>query len=269
MDNNRLLSSKSIPGSGRRSLLILCAVIIGIRLIFAGIMGIMPQDAYYYFYARHLDLSYYDHPPMIAYLLRFFTGIFGKNVWAIKLADTVTTGLSIFAFYRLAIKFVSEKKALIATALLLSTLMISILSLVSTPDVPLILCWILSLNFLYEAIWNKKNIYWIWAGFMTGLSFDSKYTGVFIIIGIVGFLLIAKPYRKLILSVWFFLYLLCFAITILPVVIWNMRNHFASFKFQSEGRVKEGIAFDPSGFAGVLGHQSAILLPLLFFSLVY
>ena len=48
-----------------------------------------------------------------------------------------------------------------------------------------------------------------------------------------------------------------------------MRNHFASFKFQSEGRVKEGISFDPSGFAGVLGHQSAILLPLLFFSLVY
>ena len=104
---------------------------------------------------------------------------------------------------------------------------------------------------------------------MTGLSFDSKYTGIFIIIGVIGFLLIAKPYRKLLFSVWSFLYLLCFAITILPVVIWNMRNHFASFKFQSEGRVKEGISFDPSGFAGVVGHQSAILLPLLFFSLVY
>ena len=269
MDNNRALISRLLPEPGWKSLLVLCSLIIGIRLIFTGIMGIMPQDAYYFFYASHLDLSYYDHPPMIAYLLRFFTGIFGRNVWAIKLADTITTGLAVFAFYRLAKKFVSERKALIATALLLSTLMISILSLVSTPDVPLILCWIISLNFLYEAIWGKKNMYWIWAGFMTGLSFDSKYTGIFIIIGIIGFLLIAKPHRKLLLSVWFFLYLLCFAITILPVVIWNMRNHFASFKFQSEGRVKEGIAFDPSGFAGVLGHQSAILLPLLFFSLAY
>ncbi len=27
--------------------------------------------------------------------------------------------------------------------------------------------------------------------------------------------------------------------------------------------------FDPSGFAGVVGHQSAILLPFLFFSFVY
>src|ERR1700750_1937138 len=102
MGSNRLLSSRSMPETGWKSLLILCSLIICIRLIFTGIMGIMPQDAYYYFYASHLDLSYYDHPPMIAYLLRFFTGVFGKNVWAIKLADTITTGISVFAFYRLA-----------------------------------------------------------------------------------------------------------------------------------------------------------------------
>ena len=269
MDNNRALSSRSLPEPGWKPLLILCALIAGIRLIFTGIMGLMPQDAYYYFYASHLDLSYYDHPPMIAYLLRFFTVMFGKYVFVIKLADTITTGLALLAFYRLAKKFVSERKAKIATALLLSTLMVSILSLVSTPDVPLILCWTLSVSFLYEAILAKKNIYWIWAGLMTGLSFDSKYTGIFIIVGVIGFLSIAKPYRKLLYSPWLLLYLLCFAITILPVVIWNMRNHFASFKFQSEGRVQEGIDFDPSGFAGVVAHQSAILLPLLFVSLIY
>jgi 4-amino-4-deoxy-L-arabinose transferase-like glycosyltransferase len=254
---------------GWRSLLILCLLIIGIRFLFTVLMGIMPQDAYYDFYAQHLDLSYYDHPPMIAYLLRLFTTIFGKNVFAVKLADTTVTLLTIISFYGLAKKFLSVNKALIGTILLLSTFMVSILSLVSTPDVPLMLCWTLSLNFLYEAIWNNKNIYWIWAGIMTGLSFDSKYTAIFILIGLIGFLLISKPYRKLLFSRWLLLYLLCFIVTILPVVIWNARNKFASFKFQSEGRVKEGIEFDPSGFAGVIGHQSAILLPILFFSLVY
>ena len=254
---------------GWRSLLILCLLITAIRFLFTGIMGIMPQDAYYDFYAQHLDLSYYDHPPMIAYLLRLFTTIFGKNVFAVKLADTIITLLTIISFYGLAKKFLSVNKALIGTCLLLSTFMISILSLVSTPDVPLMLCWTVSLHFLYGAIWNRKNIYWIWAGIMTGLSFDSKYTAVFIIIGLIGFLLISKPYRKLLFSRWLLLYLLCFAVTILPVVIWNVRNKFASFKFQSEGRVKEGIEFNPTGFAGVIGHQAAILLPILFFSLVY
>src|SRR6185312_14475078 len=70
------------------------------------------------------------------------------------------------------------------------------------------------------------------------------------------------------LSRWFLVYLFCIAVCILPVVIWNVRNGFASFRFQSEGRVNsmEGFHFSLSGFAGVLGHQSAVLMPILFFS---
>src|SRR5450755_4350234 len=254
---------------GVKSLVILCILLIGIRFIFSGIIGLMPQDAYYDFYAQHLDLSYYDHPPMIAYLLRFFTGIFGKKVFVLKLADTTVTLLTVIAFYQLAKKFLPGDKPWKATALLISTFMISILSLISTPDVPLMLCWVLSLNFLQEAIMKRKNFYWIWAGIFSGLSFDSKYTALFLILGLVGFLMIAKPYRRLLFSRWFFLYLICFAVTILPVVIWNLRNGFASFKFQSEGRVHEGLQIDPTGFFGVIGHQSAILLPILFFSLCF
>jgi hypothetical protein len=254
---------------GWKTLVILCILIQLLRFCFIGMMGIMPQDAYYYFYARHLDLSYYDHPPMIAYLLRVFTDVFGKKVFVLKLADTTVSLLTILAFFRLAKKFLPETKARIATMILISTLMFSILSLISTPDVPLMLIWTLSLISLYCAIFKEEKMYWIYGGILTGLSFDSKYTGLFLIIGLIGFLVIAKPYRKLLFSRWMFFYLLSFAITILPVVIWNIRNGFASFRFQSEGRVREGTQFDPAGFAGVIGHQSAILLPILFFSLVY
>ena len=131
---------------GWKSLVILSCLLIGIRFLFTGVMGIMPQDAYYDFYAQHLDLSYYDHPPLIAYLLRFFTSLFGKKVFVLKLADTSVTLLTVIAFYQLAKKFLSGQKALVATVLLISTFMISILSLISTPDVPLMFCWTLSLN---------------------------------------------------------------------------------------------------------------------------
>jgi Dolichyl-phosphate-mannose-protein mannosyltransferase len=261
--------SEGRPSTGEKSLVILCIFLIVIRLIFIGFMGIMPQDAYYDFYAQHLALSYYDHPPLIAYLLRFFTNLLGKKVFVLKLADSIVTLLFLFTFYQLAKKFLSEHKARAATALILSTFMVSILSLISTPDVPLMLCWTISLNFLYEAVFNKKNIYWIWAGIATGFSFDSKYTAVFLIIGLVGFLIISKPHRKFRFFGWFFIYMICFSITILPVVIWNVRNGFASFKFQSEGRLNEGLHIDFIGFLGVIGHQSAILLPFLFISFVY
>jgi len=269
MAKDLALIAKFRKETGWKTLFNLVILLICIRLVFTCIMGLMPQDAYYDFYAQHLDLSYYDHPPMIAYLLRLFTSLFGKKVFVLKLADTLVTLLTLLSFYQLAKKFLSTHKAVFAGVVMLSTLMISILSLISTPDVPLMLFWTLSLNFIHEALIRKKNIYWIWAGIFSGLSFDSKYTAVFLIIGLIGFLIISKPHRKFIFSPWLFLYLFIFAVTIFPVVLWNVRNGFASFKFQSEGRAQEGIHIDIRGFVGVIGHQSAILLPILFFSLVY
>src|SRR5450432_1433271 len=101
-----------------KSLVLLSCLLIGIRFLFTGVMGIMPQDAYYDFYAQHLDLSYCDHPPMIAYLLRLFTSVFGKNVFALKLADTTVTLFTVIAFFYLAKKFLSIQKAGYATVLL-------------------------------------------------------------------------------------------------------------------------------------------------------
>ena len=249
----------------------LTLIIVIIRLVFIAIMGMMPQDAYYDFYAQHLALSYYDHPPMIAYLLRLFTSIFGKKVFALKLADSIVTWLTVLAFYRLATRFLSLHKAQYALLLLLSTFMVTILSLVSTPDVPLMLTWTLSLLFLHKAVFESKKTYWIWSGIMSGICFDSKYTAVFLIIGLTGFLLVSPKHRKLLFSRWFLLYLLCFGISILPVVIWNVRNGFASFKFQSEARVNsmEGFHISLPDFGGVIGHQSAILMPILLFSFFY
>jgi hypothetical protein len=32
-----------------------------------------PDEAYYWLWSRHLALSYFDHPPMIAYLIKLST----------------------------------------------------------------------------------------------------------------------------------------------------------------------------------------------------
>lgn len=258
--------------AGTHSFMLLAVgVIVCIRFIFVGLMGLMPQDAYYHFYGEHLALSYYDHPPAIAYILRFFTSVFGKKVYVLKLADTLFTILSIFSFYKLAQLFLSRHGVQKALVLFLSTLMVTLLSLVSTPDVPLILFWSLSLIALHQAVFMEKKIYWIWSGILMGLSFDSKYTGLFLPLGITLFILLSGRYRRLIFSGWFWLSLLFFVITILPVLIWNVQNNFASFRFQSAGRVASmgGIHISLINFAGVLGHQSAILTPILFFALIF
>ncbi|HEY4150105.1 MAG TPA: glycosyltransferase family 39 protein [Chitinophagaceae bacterium] len=252
-------------------ILLAVLLILVLRFAFIGLMGMMPQDAYYYFYSAHPALSYYDHPPAIAWCLKLFTFLFGKKVFVLKLADFVVTSCSILAFYKLAQCFLSKHGVQKALLLFFSTFMVTILSLISTPDTPLILCWTLSLVALHHALFLDKKIYWVWTGLLMGLAFDSKYTAVFLPAGAFLFLLLSNTYRRRLLSPWPWLALLLFLLTISPVIIWNVQNGFASFKFQSAGRAASigGNSFTPTNFLGVLGHQSAILMPILFFALFY
>lgn len=244
------------------------AFILLLRFSFIGLMGAMPQDAYYYFYGQHFALSYFDHPPAIAWILRAFTDLFGRHVFVIKLADTLVTIGTLLAFYRLSRCFLSLPRAWNSLLLLSATLMVTILSLVSTPDVPLLFFWSLSLIAIYRAVFEERKGYWIWAGIAMGLAFDSKYTAIFLPAGAVLYLLLSGQHRRYLWSSWFFTSILFFCITILPVVIWNVDNNFASFRFQSSERVG-GVEFHPLDFFGVLGHQAAILLPVLLVALFY
>ena len=241
-----------------------------IRLVVVLTMGIMPQDAYYYLYSEHLALSYFDHPPMVAYMLRLFSLILGKSVVAIKLTDFIVSLISLLAFYRLARFFLSESQAIKAALFYATTLMLTILSINTTPDVPLLLFWTLSLIFIYKALYENKLWHWVLAGLLIGLTFISKYTGVFLLFGLFAFLLLSKEHRRYLVSVKSLLLLLFFGIGIFPVVYWNYSNDWASFAFQTSERAGsvEGFKLQPLLFLGNLGTQLMLLIPFLFAGLV-
>ena len=203
------------------------------RFILLPFMGLMPQDAYYYLYGQNLSLSYFDHPGMIGYLLRIFTEMFGQSVYVVKLADFTITSLTIIYFYKLSSLFLSKHRTNRSIVLLVSTLFISILSFNSTPDVPLLLFWTLSILFLHRAIFEDKKWYWILAGIAMGMAFNSKYTALLLQIGILGFVIFSTKYRKLLISPWLWLSLLISIAITFPVWLWNYQNELASFAFQS------------------------------------
>lgn len=235
------------------------------RLILLPFMGLMPQDAYYYFYGQHLDWSYLDHPPMIGYMLRFFTEVFGKSVFAIKLGDFIITSLTLWSFYILSQKLLSTSRAQRSLLLMGSTIFISILSFNSTPDVPLLLFWTLSLNFLYNAIFLNKKLHWIFAAITMGFAFNSKYTALLLPIGLFLFLLFSKQYRKKLVSIWPWITFICAALVTFPVWYWNYQHEFVSFLFQSSERTSSmGFMIKPQLFLGVIAHQSLLLVPVLF-----
>ncbi len=230
-------------------------------------MGLMPQDAYYYLYGQNLSLSYFDHPGMIGYILRIFTDIFGQSVFTIKFADFIITSLTILSFYKLASYFLSKRKLQRAIVLLVSTIFVSILSFNSTPDVPLLLFWTLSLICLYKAIFEEKKWYWILGGIAMGLAFNSKYTALLLQIGLIAFLIFSNKYRKFLISPWLWVSIIISVGVMFPVWWWNYQNEFASFAFQSSERTNSISEFkiSPKNFFGAIGHQMFLLLPILFF----
>jgi hypothetical protein len=236
------------------------------RFILLPFMGLMPQDAYYYLYGQNLSLSYFDHPGMIGYVLRIFTDIFGQSIFTLKFADFTITSLTIVSFYKLASYFLSKKKLQRAIILLASTFCVSILSFNSTPDVPLLFFWTLSLICLYKAIFEEKKWFWILGGIAMGLAFNSKYTALLLQIGLISFLILSNRYRKLLLSPWFWSSLFFSIIVTFPVWYWNYQNEFASFAFQSSERTSSISEFkiSPKNFFGAIGHQMFLLVPILF-----
>ena len=232
-------------------------------------MGLMPQDAYYHFYGRHLALSYFDHPGMIAYLLRAATELFGSHVVVLKLADFTTTCLTLYCFYRLACLHLRRVVALGATLAFGSTLLVTILSINSTPDVPLLLFWTLSAWLFHLAVFKEKVHYWLLAGLTMGLAFTSKYTAIFLPAGAVAYLLVSATHRKHLFSGRMLLSIAGWVLGAAPVIIWNYQNNWASTSFQSTERASTIMQFniDLLGLLASQALQVFLLLPPLFYLL--
>ncbi len=240
------------------------------RFFLLPFMGLMPQDAYYFLYGQYLSLSYFDHPGMIGYLLRFTSEVFGTSVFVVKFTDFLITSITLYVFYQLCLCFLSKQRSFVALLLLTSTLFVSVLSFNSTPDVPLILFWSLSVLFLHKAIFQNKKVHWIFAGIAMGLAFNSKYTAILLQFGLISFLIFSNRYRKLLLSPWLWMCLIISIAITFPVWYWNYQNEWASFAFQSSNRTGKISEFNitPKYFLGAVAHQTALLLPILFCSFV-
>src|SRR5262245_43293731 len=65
---NRLLHGLRSPSAwtGAIALLLLA---LATRLVLSAVVPLLPEEAYYWLYSRHPDLSYFDHPPAVAWVI--------------------------------------------------------------------------------------------------------------------------------------------------------------------------------------------------------
>ncbi len=221
----------------------LIAYALVLRLIYAGTVELMPEEAYYWNYSRHLALGYLDHPPMVAWLIRLGTALFGQNEFGVRAGALFCGAVTAIFVYRLTRNLFGEVSAL-AAVLLAQTLPYFFLSgLLMTPDAPLVAAWAASLYFLERAlIANRYRAWWL-AGICLGLGMISKYTIAVLAPVTAAFMLWDSPsrhwWRRIDPYVAALLALAIFS----PVLIWNAQHGWASFAFQTSRRLAEAPQF--------------------------
>src|SRR5664280_2844266 len=56
-----------------------------IHLLLAQQTELIPEEAYYWAYSQHPALSYFDHPPMVAWIIWLGTAVFGNTELGVRI----------------------------------------------------------------------------------------------------------------------------------------------------------------------------------------
>lgn len=218
-----------ISDTGRIATRLLLSVAV-FSLVYNAFLPLHMDEAYYWLWSKHLDWSYYDHPPMVAYGLWLLTGVFGDDVWAIRLLPVACTTGTAWYLYKLGEEALDGKTGLLALALFLALPVTQMAFTVATIDAPLSLFWAMALFYGHRAVKRGTWGAYLATGAAVGAALLSKYTAVLLLGFFALFLLVKKPRALLSLRPWAAvgIALLLFA----PVVYWNFRHDWISFAFQ-------------------------------------
>lgn len=250
------------------SLIVFLSLASVIRLILALLFPLTADESYYWLWAKHLSLSYVDHPPLVAYINYLLT--FGReNLFMVRLGCVVIALLTTLLIYFLAKKIFDEKVAVWSAVLFQLLPHFVVVWLTMYVELPLTLFWAASLLILahiFRSPYPKPHTSYRWylLGLTVGLGCLSKYTmflfwpclAIYFLIEPTGraWLKQKEPYLCFLVSV------ACF----LPVLIWNAQNAWVSFTFHG---AKASADAWGTNFLPFAGDQLVHYTPFLIFAL--
>jgi len=222
------------PGNG------LCiatvATVVGLtllRLVLCGSTELIPEETYYWTYAKHPALSYFDHPPMVAWFISLGTALLGDTPIGVRIMTFILWIATAGMLFLTARIWFGQRTALLAT-LLFSLLPVYVgAGFMVTPDAPLLFFWAATLYLISKALHVGRGWYWLLAGAMFGGALLSKYYALLLAPSLLWFLILSPNHRRWLRRPEPWLAMPIALAVFSPVIIWNAHHHWASLIFQS------------------------------------
>ena len=203
-----------------------------INLIQAGLTPLNNDEAYYWMYSKYLAWGYFDHPPMIALMIKAGYAVF-HNELGVRLVTVMSELAALSIIWSLTDEGQRGKANSVTVFILLAVILpvFNIFGFIATPDSPLLL---FSSVFLlaYKKFISEEDIKTtLFLGLAMAALVYSKYHGALLIILIIfSNLRLLKSGRFWMASI---LALLIFS----PHIYWQYANGFPSLKYHLVDRV--------------------------------
>lgn len=151
------------------------------------------DEAQYWLWSRQLEWGYYSKPPLVAWLIRASTTLFGDAEVAIRLPALLAYPLAGMAIAALAWRMSGRRAAFAAAAVFLTMPGQALSGWILSPDAFLLLAWSLALWQFHRAL-AGNHAAWLWLGLALGLGVLAKYSMLVFVVGM-GIVLLQRRHR--------------------------------------------------------------------------
>ena len=253
----------------------LLVVSVVVRGLLAAWMEFGNDEVYYWTYALYPDWSHFDHPPMVGWVIQLFSlNLLLDSEFFIRLASVVLMTADTYIIYRIGKDIKDTRTGLYAALLYTASIYAFVITgIFIMPDTPLMLFWLLA---IWMAIIYFKRLhtqqhsdsYLVLFGAFAGLAMLSKYSGVFLWVGMLLYILIFD--RKPLKTSAFYCALIISLCAVTPIILWNKSNNFISFRFHGERVGGNSINFGTFGteLAGEFFYNNPVLFILAIVTII-
>lgn len=227
------------------------------------------DEAYYWMWSHNLQSGYYDHAPMIAYMIAL-TNFVSESEWGVRLVNVFSMSITAYLIFKLTQKVADAKAALSALLIFMSLILVHAGYIITTPDSPLLLFWTLTLYFAFKAFFEEERLLdFFFMGLFMGLAMVSKYSALLLGVALLIFVLLKR--RSLFFKPHPYIAIVTAFFVITPMLYWNYQHEWISFLFQLAHGSSQTFSIDLHAFLEFFGGQFLLFSPvftaILFFAL--
>jgi len=249
--------------------ILVIALTTAFRLFYCVWLPILPDEAYYFQWSRHLDASYFSKGPAVAYTIAAGTLLFGDNNLGVRFFAVMLSAGTAWQMFLLARRWYDETVALLAVLITGVVPLYAVGAVVMTIDPLSAFFWLWAANLFSRAMQEDRLSGWLLTGFAVGSGFLAKYLNALELVAFLAFLLFVPARRRLLLRPGFWIMLAVAVFCTTPVIWWNGQHGWASAsQLGHRGHLDGPFTLEFTTFLNFLGLQAVVISPLLFLALL-